>query len=241
MRFRSAVPTRKLLVVATVAAASLFVLAPAAGAASPDEEHGEHLVECVENALADHQDEIEDHDFDGFETALEDCSKAKSLFSPNLPELIWGGLAFLIVAIILVKYGFPTIRKTIEARQEKITNDLDEADRLKTEAAAELEQYRSQIAGARDEANRIVEEARTAADEVRRDVVARAEADAADIRQRANEDARLAAERAMQDLRSQVADISIGLAEKIVERNLDAETQQALIESYISSVGGTRS
>ena len=41
----------------------------------------------------------------------------------------------------------------------------------------------------------------------------------------------------MADLRTQVASISIELAEKIVERNIDPSTQEQLIESYISSVG----
>ena len=41
----------------------------------------------------------------------------------------------------------------------------------------------------------------------------------------------------MADLQAQVADLSIELAEKIVERNLDRDTQIALIESYINQVG----
>ena len=72
---------------------------------------------------------------------------------------------------------------------------------------------------------------------MRRDLVTRAESEAADIRSRAQQDAQLAAQRAMDDLQHRVADISIELAEKIVERNLDRDTQMALVESYISSVG----
>ena len=78
---------------------------------------------------------------------------------------------------------------------------------------------------------------RAAAERVRADVTGRAEQEAADIRARANDDISAARERAISDLRAQVADISIELAEKIVERNLDRSTQEQLIESYISSVG----
>ncbi|MCJ7672578.1 MAG: hypothetical protein MUP67_11120, partial [Acidimicrobiia bacterium] len=80
-------------------------------------------------------------------------------------------------------------------------------------------------------------DARQAAESVRTEVIAKAEADAAEIRTRANEDIGLARERAMSDLQHQVGEISIGLAEKIVERNLDPATQAALVESYINSVG----
>src|SRR5918995_494000 len=66
---------------------------------------------------------------------------------------------------------------------------------------------------------------------------AQAEADAAEIRTRAQEDIRLATDRAQADLQGRVADLSIELAEKIVERNLDRDTQLALVESYIGQVG----
>ena len=41
----------------------------------------------------------------------------------------------------------------------------------------------------------------------------------------------------MADLQSRVADLAIELAEKVVESNLDRDTQIALIENYINQVG----
>ena len=41
----------------------------------------------------------------------------------------------------------------------------------------------------------------------------------------------------MAELRAEVAELSIELAEKVVEHNLDRDTQIALIESYIDQVG----
>ena len=72
---------------------------------------------------------------------------------------------------------------------------------------------------------------------MRADIIARAETEAAEIKARATEDIKLATERAQADLQSSVKDLSIELAEKVVERNLDPETQRALIDSYISQVG----
>ena len=66
---------------------------------------------------------------------------------------------------------------------------------------------------------------------------ARAESEAAELRNRAQEDSRLASERAFTELRSEVATLSVELAEKIVQRNLDRDTQLGLIEQYIRSVG----
>ncbi|HUV10542.1 MAG TPA: F0F1 ATP synthase subunit B [Acidimicrobiia bacterium] len=220
-----------------LAVASLLVLPSVAFAADPGTKAGEELVECVEGALHDNEAEIEIEDYQGFETSLEDCSKAKSLITPAIPEIIWGGLAFLIVLVVLMKFAFPALKKGVKAREEKIRSDLEGAEKARLDAQAEGASYQAQLSDARGEANRIVEEAREAANRVRADLVAKAEADAAELRQRAAEDVRLARERAMSDLQSQVGDISIGLAEKIVERNLDPATQRDLVESYINAVG----
>lgn len=200
-------------------------------------ESGKELVECVESALKDNADAIEDEDYKGFENALTDCKKAQSLFTPALPELIWGGIAFLIVLFVLMKFAFPMLKKGLKDREEKIRTDLEGAEQARQDAESERARYQAQIADARGEANRIVEEARVAAESVRQDLIAKAETDAAEVRSRANEDIRLARERAMSDLQHQVSDISIGLAEKIVERSIDPATQADLVESYINSVG----
>ena len=102
---------------------------------------------------------------------------------------------------------------------------------------AELETYREKLAEASTESSRLVDEARQQAEAVRADIIARAETEAADIRARANDEVRIASERAMADLRQQVAVMSVDLAGKIVEKNLDPATQQSLIDSYINSVG----
>jgi F-type H+-transporting ATPase subunit b len=226
---------RRILCAGLLVVGGVVAVAPAAYASSP-KDHGKELYECVEKAVEEHPEALKG-DAEGFENALDDCKKAKSLLTPALPEIIWGGLAFLIVLVILMKFAFPALKKGLKDRTEKIQGDLDAASRAREDAEAEAAQYRSQIGDARSEASTIIEDARADAERIRREVVERAEAEAADVKARAAEDVRLAQERAMSDLRSQVADISIGLAEKVVERNLDRATQEALVESFIDSVG----
>jgi F-type H+-transporting ATPase subunit b len=137
----------------------------------------------------------------------------------------------------MFKWGVPAVRNMEKAREDRIRTDLETAEGAKTEAETSLAQYRAQIANANAEAQAIVDEARKAADNVRQDLIARAEADATAIREKANEDTQLAVDRARVDLNRQVASMSVELAGKIVERNLDQSTQQQLIDSYIASVG----
>lgn len=200
-------------------------------------DHNKEVFECVEKAIEDNV-EGNNPDYAAFKDALDDCNKAKSLVTPAVPEIIWGGLAFLIVLGALMKFAFPALKKGLKARQDQIRDDLEGASRAREEAEAESAEYRAQLGDARAEANTILEDARADAERIRREVVARAETEAADIRLRAQEDINLAQERAMSDLRGRVADMSIELAEKVVERNLDRDTQVALIDSYIDSVGG---
>ena len=68
----------------------------------------------------------------------------------------------------------------------------------------------------------------------------RAEEEAAAVRQRAEDDIRASTDRALADLQARVATLSIELAEKVVERNLDHDTQMQLIENYINEVGAQR-
>jgi F-type H+-transporting ATPase subunit b len=163
--------------------------------------------------------------------------QAKNPILPDAKEIIWTVIAFAIVLVILSKYAFPAMKKGIQAREDKVRGDIERAEQARAEAEATLEQYQRQLADARAEATRIVEEARQAAEGVRRDLIARAEAEAGDVRTRAQDDARLASDRAFTELRTEVSSLSVELAEKIVERNLDREAQMGLIDSYISSVG----
>jgi F-type H+-transporting ATPase subunit b len=171
---------------------------------------------------------------------VDDCQEAPSPIVPELNEIIWGGLAFLILLVVLWKFALPGVRNMMKQREDRIRGDLERAEEAKAEGESVLAEYQSQLADARTEAGRIIEEARQSADQLKRDLTARAEADAADIRARAQQDVELATDRATADLRSRMAELSIELAEKVVERNLDRDTQTALIDSYIDDVGNGR-
>jgi F-type H+-transporting ATPase subunit b len=169
--------------------------------------------------------------------SIDDCQKAPSPLKPENNEIIWGSISFLVLLVAMWKFGVPAVKNMEKAREDRIRNDLESAERAKAEGEAALAQYQAQIGDARNEGARIIDEARQSADGVRRELIARAEEEAAQLRARAADELRLQIDRATADLRQQVAAMSVELAGKIVERNLDASTQQQLIESYINSVG----
>lgn len=156
---------------------------------------------------------------------------------PVLNEVIWGGLAFAILVAAMWKFAFPAVQKAMEARTERIRETLDEADRTKAEASQILDEYQRQLNDAKAEASRIIEESRQTAEQMRRDMMSRAEAEVAELRERSRQELEAAASRAMADVQNRVGDLAVGLAERIVESNLDREAQNRLIESYINQVG----
>jgi len=163
--------------------------------------------------------------------------KAKNPILPEGKEILWGAICFLIVFALLAWKAWPAIKAGLQARQDRIREDLEKAEQARVEAETSLDDYRRQLADARNDASQIIEEARAQAESVREERLAVVESEIADLRARAADDIRLATERAMSDLQGRVAELSIELAERVVERNLDRQTQTALIESYINQVG----
>jgi F-type H+-transporting ATPase subunit b len=137
------------------------------------------------------------------------------------------------------KFGVPAVKNMEQAREERIRHDLESAELAKTEAEAEKAQYLAQIAGAKEEAGRLIEEARQAAEAVRADLIARAEQEANEIRARAQADIVNQRNQALAQLRTEVAALSIDLAGRIVERNLDNDTNRQLVDSFIDQVAGS--
>ena len=163
--------------------------------------------------------------------------KARNPILPEGKEILWAVISFLIVFGLLAWKAWPAIKKALKDREDRIRGDLERAEQARLEAETSLEEYRRQLAEARNEASKIIEEARAAAEQVREERIAAIDGEIAEHRARAAEDIRLATERAMSELHGRVAQLSIELAEKVVERNLDRDTQVQLIENYINSVG----
>jgi F-type H+-transporting ATPase subunit b len=164
---------------------------------------------------------------------VDDCQKAPSPLKPENNEIIWGSLAFLVLFLAMLKWGVPAVRNMERAREERIRNDLESAERAREEAQSEKAQYDSQIGDARAEAGRIIDEARQSAETVRRDLIARAEQDANEVRERAQADIANQRQQAIAQLKNDVAQLSIDLASRIVERNLDNDTNRQLVDSFI--------
>jgi len=220
------VPFRRVLV------ALLLVFGLVLGAASTA--HAEESVgACIRHAFEENP-ELSDEDL---EAEAEDCVEAPSPILPAVNELIWGGITFAITLFLLWKFAYPAIKKGMEGRTERIRNDLEQAEATRAEADEVLTRYQSDMANARAEASRIIEDARATAEAMKADRLRQLDEEIAELRQRSQHDIESAKQQAVADLRSEVASLAIGAAEIVVERSLDRDTQERLVEQYITQVG----
>lgn len=160
-----------------------------------------------------------------------------SILVPKPAEFIPALVAFLVIWFVLAKKAWPQILKALDARQEKIQSDLDEADATKQKAAEELKEYEQKIAAAQQQADDIIAEAKRTAEEQRSQVRAQAQKEAADIITNAHNAVENERRSAMIDLTDSVANLSVQIASKIIDENLDEDKQRKLIEKYLTEVG----
>jgi F-type H+-transporting ATPase subunit b len=155
---------------------------------------------------------------------------------PEVDEIIVGGLAFILVFLVLARFAFPRLNDAMKARTEKIQGDLEKAEQAKGSAESALERYEEQLREARGEAGKIIDEARKTAEQVRKDAAARAEDEARQTVAKAQEEIRAERDRALQELRAEVGALSVTLAERVVGQSLDKDRQLKLVDDYIDEL-----
>lgn len=241
---------KPLRVVAATVLATATALALASPAGAVEETIGSCMVETIaelggaEALEADIEageaegasDEAKDR-LKEIEEELELCLEAPNPIFPEVNEIIWGGLAFFVLLGIMYRFGFPAVSGAMQRRTERIRDDLEGAETAREEAEAIKAQHEAELADAKAQAAKIFDDARHDAAVMKADLQARAESDIADMRQRAEAEVAAARQRAVADLQSEVSEIVIGAAERVVERNLDPAAHQHLIDEYIQSVG----
>ncbi len=160
-------------------------------------------------------------------------------FNPLAPEpglFVWTTIAFLVVLFLLAKKVFPKLEEGLADREKKIAGEIERAEKTRAEAERVLADYKARISQARDEANQIIEEARQSAEAVRKEIVGKAEGDARLIVERARKQLDDERDRALAELHSQLAQWSLSIASRIVEKELDPGSHRTLVDQFISDL-----
>ena len=171
--------------------------------------------------------------------AAEDPSQSHHWLWPEGYEILYGGLASLIVFALLYWKAWPLVKRGLANRTERVQKELDDASTARTENEAESARIRQALGDIDAERQRLFAEADTQAESVLTDGRARLEAEVADLEAKADADIASAGSRSSDELRAEIARLASSAADRVVERSLDGATQQALIEDYIARVGAS--
>lgn len=80
-------------------------------------------------------------------------------------QIFWLIVTFSILYVFMWKFVIPKLRITIEERRDKISNDINEAEKLKSEAEEILNKYKSKMTSSNQDAVKIIAEAKKQSDE----------------------------------------------------------------------------
>ena len=156
------------------------------------------------------------------------------------PTFFMNMLTLLILFLILKKFFFEKVRNFMLAREQKIKDSFDNADKINAEAENKLEVYNDKIVGIEQERSDILKESKKKADDQAKQIIDEASEKAHRIIMDAEKEIERERTNAMDDMKEQIALLSVYAAEKILEKQIDAKEQQNIIDGIIEEAGNTK-
>ncbi len=165
------------------------------------------------------------------------AEESHSPILPTVPDLVWGGICFVIVLVFFIWKVLPSLNKVLDARKEAIEGGIKRAEEAQAKATAALEQYTAKLADARGEAAEIRDAARADGAKIVAEAKDAAQAEAARIA--ANARAQIEADRqsTFVSLRNEVGTLALDLAGGVVGETLsDDKRAQAVVDRFLAEL-----
>jgi len=160
-------------------------------------------------------------------------SQAPPLLSFDVGSAFCNLVIFLGVLLILSKFVWPVILQGLKDREDKIFDELANADRANADAKKILSEYQSKLDDAATQVQSILTEARNDASASGQRIVEEAKQEAERQRERALSEIETAKKVALADLAGQTSDLAIGVAQQVIGRELKAEDHAELIRQSL--------
>ena len=163
-----------------------------------------------------------------------------SLLLPDSGLLFWMTIVFLVVFFILWRWGFPSIIKMVNERKNYIDESLAKAEEANLRLANIQKQGEELLMEAREKQAQILREASQTRDTIVEQAQEKAHEESARILSEAKAEIESQKQAAIRDIRTQVAELSVQIAEKILRKQLTTSAEQAqLINSLLDEVASS--
>ncbi len=154
-----------------------------------------------------------------------------------LAQFVVNILSFLLLLAILKKFAWGSLLKLIDERRAKIASEFDSIEKAKQEMAALKAQYQEQLNKIEEEARRKIQESIGEGRRISAEIEEDARTHARETLEKTKEAVALEVAKARAELKEQVVDLAIQVTHKVLQQNLDEETDRRMIESFIKEIG----
>ena len=154
----------------------------------------------------------------------------------QLDEGAWVALGFAIFVILVWKKAGAALREMLDARSDKIRNELEEAEALRKEAKAQLDSFKGMRKEAEEEAKNIIANANLAAKRIRENAAAKAEENIARREAQAAEKIKASETAMVGEIKAKTAHLAAQAARQIITDKLDEKTALQLIDQSVKQI-----
>jgi F-type H+-transporting ATPase subunit b len=150
------------------------------------------------------------------------------------PGLVaWTIITFVLLVITLRAFAWKPLLHALQQREEHVRMSLERAEHAKQEAERILEENRKQLAQADAEAQRVLSEGRALGEKLKNEMVEQANQQSRKMIEQAKQEIERDKELALSQLRSEVANLAVKAAEKILDETLDEQRHKKIVDSYL--------
>lgn len=160
-----------------------------------------------------------------------------SIFNINVYEIITQIINLLLMCLLLSKFLLKPVTNMLQSRQNDVDENYAASENAKLEAENLRDDYEKRIAEAKSEAAEITKAAADKANAQGAQIIAEAQQQAVHLKQKAEQQIELERKKAVNELKNEISGIAIDIAEKVVEREINAKDHEALIQKFIEDVG----
>ena len=150
--------------------------------------------------------------------------------------LFWSVISFGILLFLLKRFALPGILEMLEAREKKIKDSLDQAERLKQEAQQLLARYEAKLTSIHDESRTILEAARKQAQLQLEENERRVEQETKRMLAEARSEIQREQQRVLREVQRTAVDLTLLAAEKVLSRSLTDADHRRLIEEAVQEI-----
>jgi F-type H+-transporting ATPase subunit b len=167
-------------------------------------------------------------------------AEGEPLFQVNLFQVIVAAANFVVFLALMWTFAFRPISKLLSDRQARIEQGLKDAEQAKRDRETAEQERLATLAEAHRESNDILARAQKVAQETRDADIAATREELERMRVRATDDIAAEKQRALAELRSEVADLALQAAGRVVGETMTDKRQRRLVEEFLAeSTSGT--